>query len=60
MDRLIAETVLEHLARLRAETEALTEAAGDFPAIQRNALRVKASIRMMEIDLGMLTVPPRA
>ena len=61
MDRGIAEDLARRLAGLRRDAEALAregEAQG-FPAVWRNALRVMATIRMMEIDLGLATVADR-
>ena len=49
--------LIASLARLRQEGEALAGQAGDFPALERNCRRLLASVRMMEIDLGLTTVP---
>ena len=38
---------------LRKTAQALKDQAGDFPALDRNAIRLLASIRMLEINLGM-------
>jgi len=45
--------MVERVERLRRELESLVEEAEAFPAIRRNALRAKASVRMMEINLGL-------
>jgi hypothetical protein len=45
----------EHLAVLRAAAQALAQAAGDFPALDRNLARAQASIKMMSISLGLIT-----
>jgi len=47
----------ERLGRLREQGEALRQEAADFPGLERNCQRLLASLKMMEIDLGMLTVP---
>jgi len=40
------------LSALRRSAESLARAAEDFPALRRNAARVKACLRMMELNLG--------
>ncbi|MFZ5587138.1 MAG: hypothetical protein ACOZHQ_14565 [Thermodesulfobacteriota bacterium] len=52
------EALAERLARLRREAMALIGQAGDFPAINRNGRRLLVSLRMMEIDLGLLPPEP--
>jgi len=40
------------LSALNRAAEALARAAEDFPALRRNTARVKACLRMMELNLG--------
>ena len=39
------------IGRLRENTEALLQAAEDIPAVQRNCVRMLASIKMLEINV---------
>jgi hypothetical protein len=41
----------EKIALLRKTAEELDEAGESFPALQRNARRILASVRMLEINL---------
>ena len=43
----------DRVARLREEAMALSKEGESFPAIWRNAVRVLACVRMMEMDLGL-------
>ena len=45
----------DRLANLRREAEALAGQAEGFPAIACNTARVLAGLRMMEIDLGVVS-----
>jgi hypothetical protein len=42
------------VAALRENAEKLEKAAGDFPAVWRNAKRILASVRMLEINTSDL------
>ena len=57
MDKQRVEGLRERLGRLREQSEDLRRQAGDFPALECNCRRLLASLKMMEINLGMLTVP---
>ncbi|MCB2187623.1 MAG: hypothetical protein KQJ78_14470 [Deltaproteobacteria bacterium] len=57
MEQRKLEAYKERLGLLREQGEALRQEAGDFPALERNCARLLASLKMMEIDLGLLTVP---
>jgi hypothetical protein len=37
---------------LKKETEALRDMTGEFPALYRNARRILASIKMLELNLS--------
>ena len=52
--------MIERVSRLRQEADALYKDAEKFPALARNSARVLASIRMMEISLGVTELPPPA
>ncbi len=43
----------ERINRLKQESLALSRAGDSFPAVWRNALRILACVRMMEMDLGL-------
>ncbi len=43
----------DRVKELRARIQEFQQAAGDFPALIRNAARVEASLTMMAIDLGL-------
>lgn len=58
MEAATIEAMAERLACLRREAMALIGQAGDFPAINRNGRRLLVSLRMMEIDLGLLPPEP--
>lgn len=49
--------LLENIGRIKDLSQALRRQAGDFPALERNCLRMLASLKMMEIALGLVTVP---
>jgi hypothetical protein len=53
MDEQRIEALRERTARLQAELRALTDEAGDFPAVAKNAARIKASLAMIQINLGL-------
>ena len=53
MDEKQVKSLRDHLATLRRELAALTAEAKNFPALERNAARISASLRMMEISLGL-------
>lgn len=41
----------EEVNRIRASAERLKDMGTDFPAINRNAMRILASLRMIELNL---------
>ena len=43
----------KRVERIRAEALALSQEGESFPAMWRNAARVLACVRMMEMDLGV-------
>lgn len=51
--------VAERLGTLKDLSQSLREQAAGFPALERNCRRVLASLKMIEINLGLVTVPPR-
>ncbi|MCB2192246.1 MAG: hypothetical protein KQI62_11815 [Deltaproteobacteria bacterium] len=53
MEPNYVEELRERLRTLRQQTRELEQAAGDFPALSRNAARIQASLSMIAIDLGM-------
>ena len=55
-DKWLSE-VSQRLGEIRSLSQSLREQAGDFPALECNCRRVLASLKMMEIDLGLVTVP---
>lgn len=57
MDESKVKQMRERLLDLSRQSEALAAEAGDFPAVARNAARIQASLAMIKIDLGMITVP---
>ena len=57
MDSYKIEGLLVRLSLLREHSQALLEQAADFPALQCNCRRALASLQMMEMDLGLLTLP---
>lgn len=59
MDSYKIEGLMVRLSLLREHGQALLEQAGDFPALQCNCRRALASLKMMEMDLGLLTLPSR-
>jgi hypothetical protein len=42
----------EQAERIRAAVEKLRDMGADFPAVDRNALRMLASLKMIELNLG--------
>ncbi len=52
MDEAKLKELSDRVAVLRLEVEALAGESGSFPAIWRNAVRMEACVRMMEINLG--------
>ena len=46
------------MGELRERADRLTELADDFPAIRANAQRLRASLRMMEINLEEIPAAP--
>ena len=53
MDQTLDPTLFwEEVRRIRAAAEKLRVMAADFPAVNRNALRILASIKMIELNLG--------
>ena len=42
----------EQVKRIRAAAEKLRVMGADFPAVDRNALRILASVKMIELSLG--------
>lgn len=57
MDSYKMDGLLVRLSLLREHGQALLEQAQDFPALTCNCRRALASVKMMEISLGQLTVP---
>ena len=57
MEKERVEGLKDRLVGLREQGEALRRAAADIPSMERNCQRLLASLKMMEIDMGMLTVP---
>lgn len=53
MEQKLSGRLVDRVARLRDEAMALSEEGQAFPAIWRNAVRVLACVRMMEVDLGL-------
>lgn len=53
MDSNRLEELAGRVARIRQEAEALAEESVSFPAIWRNASKTLASVRMLEINLGL-------
>ncbi len=53
MEQNLSGQLGERLARLKEEALALAGQGDSFPAIWRNAVRVLACVRMMEMDLGL-------
>jgi hypothetical protein len=47
------------LESLRSQVDELVAEAGEFPAIHANSRRVKACLRMMEMDLGRVPFKPK-
>jgi hypothetical protein len=56
MDQAVVEKLRERLNEACKSTQALAQAAQDFPALTCNVNRVKASLKMVAIDLGLTTV----
>ena len=42
----------EQVKRIRAAVEKLRDMGTDFPAVDRNVLRMLASLKMIELNLG--------
>ncbi|MCF8032538.1 MAG: hypothetical protein K9K66_08505 [Desulfarculaceae bacterium] len=53
MDNQTIDALQERARRLRQDLEALSQQAGDFPAVVRNAERIRASLAMICLDLGL-------
>jgi hypothetical protein len=53
------EKIQESLEALSRNTETLLVRAEGFPALEQNTKRVNASIRMMQIALGQVTMTPK-
>ncbi len=51
MDQQKLAELAARIERIRREAEALIEESSSFPAIWRNALRIEASVKMMELNL---------
>jgi len=56
MDETKVARLARQVARLRKETQTLAQEGASFPAIWRNARRVEACLRMMEMNLGQSLV----
>jgi hypothetical protein len=46
------ETLDEQIRQLKKAAQALSDMGNDFPAIKRNAARILASVKMMEINVS--------
>ena len=53
MDNALIEKLRSQVESLGKEAEALGQAAGDFPALSRNLIRIQACLGMMRLDLGL-------
>ncbi len=58
MDEARASLLSEHVLTLRRSAEAIAREAEDFPALWRNAERIKACVRMMELNLDLTDEGP--
>ena len=58
MDETKVARLAKQVARLRKGAQALAQEGASFPAIWRNARRVEACLRMMEINLGQGLIRP--
>lgn len=56
MNKVTTTQTIERVKRMREDVEVLLKETDEFPALQKNALRIKASIRMLELNLGLRTV----
>ncbi len=56
MDEAAVQKLRERLVALCRNADDLASATHDFPALTCNMARVKASLKMVAIDLGMTTV----
>ncbi len=54
------EGCLARLSLLREHGQALLDQSSGFPGLECNCRRALASLKMMEINLGLLTVPAGA
>lgn len=52
MEQAQVDGLREKLAALKAQARDIKEAAGGFPAIDRNTARIEASLNMMAVALG--------
>jgi hypothetical protein len=53
MNQIVDPALLaEEASRIRAAAEKLRVMGADFPAVNRNAARILASVRMIELNLG--------
>ena len=53
MNQIVDPALLaDEASRIRAAAEKLRVMSADFPAVNRNAVRILASVRMIELNLG--------
>jgi len=51
-DQIVCEEMLRLVSDLEAIAQKLRDMSEEFPAIERNAKRIQASIVMMKLNLG--------